>query len=118
MVPAAIQAVFRLIELLGRLFRGLLQKLQQQTAYLGGLFLLHPMAGAVDQMTAKRARAGDGLHRLEYAGALMGAPVLLARDEAGGHVDAAVGKRFELSSERARGAAAIPLQAALESGAD
>src|ERR1700732_504158 len=82
-----------------------------------GLFLLHPMAGALDQMTAEHARAGTFLHRLIDAGTLIGAPILFACNEAGRHVDAAAGKGFKLGRERARGAAAIPLQAALKSRA-
>src|ERR1700694_4750296 len=101
----------------GGAFRGLLQELQQQVTNLLRLFLLHPMAGAVDQMTADHLRTCACLHRLIYAGALIGSPVLFARDEARGHVDGAARKCFELSGERARGAAAIPLQPALKSGA-
>src|SRR6266481_1227135 len=82
-----------------------------------GLLLLHPVAGALDQMTAEHSRAGTLLHRLIDAGTLIGAPILFARNEAGRHLDAAAGKGFKLGRERARGAAAIPLQAALESGA-
>ena len=75
------------------------------------------MAGAVDQMAAEHAGAGPRLHRLEHAGALIGAPILLARDEAGGHVDGAARNSLHFGGERARRAAAIPLQPALESGA-
>ena len=85
--------------------------------HFGGLLLLHPMAGAFDQMTADHPRACGGLHRLEHAGALISAPILLARDEAGGHVDAAARPGLEFGVECARRAAAIPLQPALESGA-
>src|SRR5665213_4259838 len=95
----------------------MLQKLQQQPAYLGGLLLLHPVAGAVDQMAAYHVAAGGRLHRLEHARALIGAPILLARDETGGHIDGAARPYLQFSGECARGAAAIPLQAALESGA-
>src|ERR1700704_4864736 len=95
----------------------LLHELQQQVTDLLWLLLLHPVAGAVDQMTAEHARAGGGLHRLEYAGALVCAPILSARDEAGGNIDGAAGISLEFGDERARGAATIPLQPALESGA-
>src|SRR5258708_3358491 len=95
----------------------LLHELQQQMTNLLRLLLLHPVAGAVYQMNAEHARAGAFLHRLEHAGALVGAPVLFARDEAGGSVDSAAGECFEFGIERTGGAAAIPLQPALESGA-
>src|ERR1700704_3495140 len=93
------------------------QKRDQQPGHFRRSLLLHPMAGAVDEVTAEHAGASAFLHRLIDAGALIGAPVLFAGDEAGGHVDAAAGICFEFGGERARGAAAIPLQPALESGA-
>src|ERR1700682_259551 len=96
---------------------GLFRELQQQATDLVRPLLLHPVAGAVDQVSAEHAGAGAGLHGLEYAGALIGAPVLPPRDEAGGHGNAAARIGFKLGGECARGAAAIPLQAALESGA-
>src|ERR1035437_2106428 len=80
-------------------FRGLRHELQQQTGKLLRLLLLHPVAGAVDQMTADHAGARGRLHRLEYAGALVSAPVLFARDEAAGHVDAAARTGFEFDGE-------------------
>src|SRR3954469_4620062 len=61
---------------------GFRQEFEQQPADLGRLLLLHPMAGAVDEMAAEHVRAAAPLHRLERAGALIGAPILLARDEA------------------------------------
>src|ERR1700704_724089 len=75
------------------------------------------MAGALDQMTADHLRACACLHRFEYAGTLMCAPILLARDKARGHVDGSARECFEFGGERAGSAAAIPLQSALESGA-
>src|SRR5665213_318557 len=90
-------------------FSGPLDELQQQPAHLGGLLLLHPMAGALDQMTTDHPGAGLGLHRLEHARALISAPILLARDEAGGHVDAAARPGLQFRNKFARGAAAIPL---------
>jgi hypothetical protein len=44
-------------------FSGLLYELQQQVTDLLRLFLLHPMAGAFDEMTTDHARARDCLHR-------------------------------------------------------
>src|SRR5436305_230036 len=75
------------------------------------------MTGALDQVAAPQDRAGGGLHRFHGAGPLVDTPILLAGNEAAGHVDAAAGKCFEFGIEEAGGAAAIPLQAALESGA-
>jgi hypothetical protein len=42
---------------------GLLHELQQQVTDLLRLFLLHPMAGAFDEMTTDHARTRDCLHR-------------------------------------------------------
>src|ERR1700760_5174142 len=75
------------------------------------------MPGTVDQMRAKHARAGGRLHGLEHAGTLVGPPILLARDETGRHVDGPARPGFEFGGEGAGSAAAIALQAALESGA-
>src|SRR5262249_41155095 len=65
------------------------QKRKQKPAHFAGLFLLHPMSGAIDEVAADHVRAGLGLHRLEHAGTLIGAPVLLAGDEGRGNVDGA-----------------------------
>src|SRR4051794_21274968 len=54
---------------------GLVQKLQQQPADLLRLFLLHPMAGAVDQVTAEHPAAGHRLHRLDRAWHLVDPPI-------------------------------------------
>ena len=56
------------------------------------LLLLHPMTGTVDQMAAEHAGAGGLLHALEIAGALVGAPVVLASDKELRHVDRAAGE--------------------------
>src|ERR1700730_18613418 len=122
MVPATISRSCQTdsepkMNLAGRGCSGLLQELQQQMTNFLGLLLLPPMAGAADQLTAEHARPRACLHRVKDAGALIRAPVLLARDEARGHVDTAAGICFEFGGECARGAAAIPLQSALESGA-
>src|SRR3979411_1304421 len=106
-----------MMNLLWLSFSGLLHELQQEAANLLRLLLLHPMAGALDQMTADHLRACACLHRFEYAGTLICAPVLLARDKARGHVDGSARECFQFGGERAGSAAAIPLQAALESGA-
>src|SRR5690242_16557563 len=65
------------------------QQLEQQFGHSFRLLLLHPMAGAVEQMTAEHAGAGSLLHALEGAGALVSAPIALAGDEHRGHVDRA-----------------------------
>ena len=48
------------------------EEVQQQAGDLGRLLLLYPVAGAVDEMAAEHLRARALLHRLEYAGALLG----------------------------------------------
>src|SRR6202166_5250120 len=95
----------------------MLQELQQQAPDLAGLLLLHPMTGAIDQVTAEHAGAGSLLHCLIDAGTLISAPVLLSRNETGGHIDGAARPGLQFAREFIRRAAAIPLQAALESRA-
>src|SRR3954467_12821007 len=75
------------------------QEIEQQAAHPGRLLLLHPVTRAVDKVAAEQLRAGPRLHRLEHAGTLIGAPILLARDEAGGDVDGAAGQQLELAVE-------------------
>src|SRR5712671_1433316 len=77
------------------------QKRDQQPGHFRRSLLLHPMAGAVDEVTAEHAGASASLHRLIDAGALIGAPVLLAGDEAGGHVDAAARPGLQFRDELA-----------------
>src|SRR5260370_1990863 len=101
------------MSLSGGAFCGLLQELQQHVTNLLYLFLLHPMAGAVDQMKADHLRACACLHCFEYAGPLISAPVLFARDEARGHLDGATRKYYELRGECAQCPAAIPFQPTL-----
>src|SRR3954447_9262337 len=95
----------------------MMQEFQQQPADLLRLFLLHPMAGAIEEVTAEHSGAGAPLHRLKHARALVGAPVLLARNETGGHIDAAARPGLQFGREPGRRATAIPLQPALKSGA-
>src|SRR5215472_14512411 len=64
-----------------------LQKLQQEPAHLLRLLLLHPMAGAVDQMAAEHPRASTLLHSLEVTGALVGSPIAFSRDEERRHIN-------------------------------
>src|SRR6266705_5210245 len=79
----------------------LAQKRDQQPGHFRRSLLLHPMAGAVDEVTAEHASASAFLHRLIDAGALIGAPVLLAGDEAGGRVDAAARPGLQFRDELA-----------------
>src|SRR3954454_12344964 len=74
-------------------------KSQQQVDNRPGLLLLNPVPGAVDQVAAEHAGADAGLHRLIDAGALIRAPILLARDEAGRDVDGPPGVGLELRGE-------------------
>ena len=75
------------------------------------------MAGAFDQVAGGHAAAGPALHGFEIPRLLVGAPVAFSGDEHGRHVDAAPREHLQFGVEVAHGAAAIPLQAALESGA-
>src|SRR5262245_29146141 len=77
------------------------------------LFLLDPMAGGLDEMTAAQARGGAGLHFFQPARHLKGTPVALAGDEERRHLNAATGENLLLGLEAPAGAAAIPVEAAL-----
>src|SRR5207245_4034133 len=55
-----------------------LQKLDQQLAHPFRLLLLHPMPGAVDQVTTRHPGARALLHPLEIAGTLVRPPVALS----------------------------------------
>src|SRR5205823_4255828 len=86
------------------------QELHQQLAHGIGLLLLHPMPGAIDEMSAAPLRAdADCLHRLEDAGSLKRTPVALAGDEAGRHVDGATRERAQLGESLGIGAAPHPV---------
>src|SRR6266446_8603223 len=91
-----------------------LQKLDQQLAYPLRLLLLHPMAGAVDQMAAQHPRARALLHSLEIAGPLVGPPIALSSDKHGGHINGPTRKQLQLGRVEASCATPIPLQPALE----
>src|SRR5580692_5614784 len=92
------------------------QELDEDLAHSLVLLLLHPMAGAVDDMAAEHARAGALLHLLDAPRNLCETPIALAGDEDRGHIDRATRKELELGRVDALGSAAIPLQAALEAG--
>src|SRR5688572_25808293 len=89
------------------------QEVQQQPADRLGLLLLHPMAGAVEQVGADHTGAGGLLHALEGAGPLIDTPIALARDKDRRHVDRAAGKQLQFALERARAARAIPVETPL-----
>src|SRR5262249_9904576 len=76
--------------------RRVLQERDEQPAHLAGLLLLHPVSGALDQVKAHHARARGLLHGFGGTRGLVGAPVALAADEAGRHVDGAAGERMHL----------------------
>ena len=60
---------------------------QQQLADPLGLFLLHPMPGAVDQVTPYHTRARALLHPFKIARTLIGSPVAFPGYEEGRHLD-------------------------------
>src|SRR5688572_1941766 len=77
------------------------------------LFLLHPVAGAVDELDAFELWTG-AFHRVEAAGALIDAPVALARHEQRANIDRPSREQLELRREPGHTSDAIRLQAALE----
>src|SRR5216683_2821467 len=93
-----------------------LQKLDQQLTHSLRLFLLHPMPGSVDQMTAEHPRAGAILHALEIARALIGSPIAFSRNEHGRNIDGAARKQLKLRVIEALRPGPIPMQSALETG--
>src|SRR5271169_1606445 len=58
-----------------------LQKLDHERAHPRRLLLLHPMAGAIDQVATQHPRARALLHPLEIAGPLVGPPIAFSRNE-------------------------------------
>src|SRR5262249_43097538 len=74
------------------------QELDEQAAHLAGLLLLHPVSGSLDQVKAYHPRARGLLHALGGTRRRVGAPVALAADEAGRHIDSAAGERVHLSN--------------------
>src|SRR5690242_2962698 len=92
---------------------GEFQEAQQEPDDFRASLLLHPVASTVDEFAEQHVGAGLGLHGLEHTRSLVDSPVLLARDERGGHVDGAAGPGLQFRIECTGGAAAIPLQTAL-----
>ena len=80
------------------------------------LFLLYPVSGPFDQMTATQVSTGVVLHFFEVAWFLENTPVLSAGDKAAGYVDGLTGKHTEITGIVAASYTAIPLQSALEPG--
>src|SRR5277367_3272604 len=72
-------------------------ELQQQATDFFGLFLLDPMSGVIDKMRASPLTTSRRLHALKRARKLIDAPIALARDETGRHIDGAARKRFKLA---------------------
>src|SRR3954471_11073489 len=95
----------------------LLEESEQKCNGLFRLFLLRPMARAIDQFADEHVGAGLFLHALERTWRLIHAPVAAAGQKQAWHVDGATGEQFLLASENTCRGHAIPLQAALESGA-
>src|SRR5579883_3446362 len=86
------------------------QEIEQQFPDHGGLLLLHPMPGAVDQVAADHPGAGAFLHGFEIARPLIGAPIAPAGDEHRRHVDPASGKEPQFGIGEPRSAAAVPIE--------
>src|SRR5687767_11008343 len=93
------------------------QKVEQQPVDALRLLLLHPVASALDEVTAAQVGAGLRLHTLEIARLLVDAPVGRAGDEHRRDVDGAARERKQPGNLVGAGAAAVPLQPALEAGA-
>src|ERR1700730_8072295 len=93
-----------------------LQELDQELAHPLRLLLLHPMAGAVDQMAAQHPGAGALLHPLEITGPLVVSPIAFPGDKDRRHADAPAREQLQFALEPTPRAAAVPLQPALEPG--
>src|SRR6516164_171301 len=85
------------------------EKLDQQLAHPLRLLLLHPMAGAIDQMTAQHPRAHALLHPFKIAGTLVGSPIAFSCDEDRGDVNGSVREQLQFSDIDASRAAPVPL---------
>src|SRR2546422_2804800 len=70
----------------------LVKKLEEQPRDGFVLLLLHPVSGAIQKMNATHLRAHGRPHGLDGAGALVGAPITLSRDESRWNIDGAAGK--------------------------
>src|SRR5271166_5741492 len=93
-----------------------LQKLDQERAHPLRLLLLHPMAGAIDQMATQHPPARALLHPLEIAGTLVSPPIAFSRNEYRGHVNGPAGEQLQFAVGSAVRPAPVPLQSTLEPG--
>ena len=62
---------------------------QQQPNDFFWLLLLYPVSRTINQIGAAPLGAGAGFHSLKRAGRLIDAPIALARNETGRHIDRA-----------------------------
>src|SRR5262249_50194605 len=69
---------------------------QEEAHDLLRLLLLHPMAGAVDEVAAAHLGAGKLLHALDRPWRLVDPPIAAAGDEERRHVDGALGEDLEV----------------------
>ena len=69
-----------------------MKKLEEQPADGLVLLLLHPVSSAIQKMNASHLGARGRPHGLDGAGALVGAPITLSRDEGRWNIDGAAGK--------------------------
>src|SRR5579863_258778 len=90
------------------------QEIDQQPGDRLGLFLLHPVTGAVDQVTSPHVRARGSLHSFEIARPLVDPPIALSGDEERRHVDGSARKQLQLRIVTALGPGTVPVEAALE----
>src|SRR5271163_2583187 len=93
-----------------------MQKLDQERAHPLRLLLLHPMAGAIDQMATQHPRTRALLHPLEIAGPLVGPPITFSRNKHRGHVDGPAGEQLQFAVVPALRPAPVPLQSTLKPG--
>lgn len=95
-------------------------QLQNQVYTLLGLFLIDPMARAIDQLGAAVEAVGDTLcpfHGLDRPRFLIGTPVPRAGGEDSGHADPGTCPGEAVARNARLRLDAVPVQAALEAGA-
>src|ERR1700684_4261351 len=86
------------------------QKFQQQRDHRLRLLLLHPVAGAGDQVGALEPAAGPRPQRLEGARRLIDPPIAGASDEQRPDIDLAAREQPKVPRADPAGSTAIPLQ--------
>src|SRR5437870_11292588 len=93
------------------------EKIGDERADAIGLFLLHPMPRAVDELdAADHVRARARLHPLECAGILIRAPVGLSGNEHRRLIDRPAREQLKLRRESAARTDTVRLEAALKPG--